>query len=67
MKNILRWILSVTLFFIAVPSNSAMDLSDKAGMEEVKKKKWGKKKKSSSKKGGKGTKKGFWQKLFGDS
>ena len=41
MKNILKYILSLTIFFGAVPVVSAMDYSQKAGMEEVKKKKKG--------------------------
>ena len=49
MKNILKYILSLTIFFGAVPVVSAMDYSEKAGMsEEVKKKK-----------------KGFFSKVFG--
>lgn len=67
MKNTIKWVLSLLIFFAGVPTVQASDMNNSAGMEEVKKKKWGKKKKSSSKKGGKGTKKGFWQKLFGDS
>ena len=64
MKNILRYILSLTIFFGAVPVVSAMDYSEKAGMsEEVKKKKKGKKKKKITK--GKKKKKGFFSKVFG--
>ena len=63
MKNILKYILSLTIFFGAVPVVSAMDYSEKAGMEEVKKKKKGKKKKISKK--GKKKKKGFFSKVFG--
>ena len=44
MKNKLKWIMSAVLLFSAVPTVSAMDLSNQAGMEEVKKKKWKKKK-----------------------
>ena len=62
MKNILKYILSLTIFFGAVPVVSAMDYSEKAGMEEVKKKKKGKKKKI---KKGKKKKKGFFSKVFG--
>ncbi|SVE17097.1 uncharacterized protein METZ01_LOCUS469951, partial [marine metagenome] len=57
MKNILKYILSLTIFFGAVPVVSAMDYSEKAGMEEVKKKKKKKGKKVSQK--GKKKKKGF--------
>ena len=65
MKNKLKWIMSAVLFFSAVPTVSAMDLSNQAGMEEVKKKKWKKKKnKSSNKNRGKKSKKGFWS-FFG--
>ena len=62
MKNILKYILSLTIFFGAVPVVSAMDYSEKAGMEEVKKKK-----KKGKKKVGKGKKKkkGFFSKVFG--
>ena len=63
MKNILKYILSLTICFGAVPVVSAMDYSEKAGMEEVKKKK----KKKGKKKVGKGKKKkkGFFSKVFG--
>ena len=68
MKQILRWILSISLLIVAVPSLSSMDLNEKAGMEEVKKKKLKKgKKKSSGKNNGKKSKKGFWSNLFGGS
>ena len=63
MKNILKLILSVFIFFGAVPTVSAMDYSEKAGMEEVKKKKKKKGKKLSEK--GKKKKKGFFSKVFG--
>ena len=63
MKNILKYILSLTIFFGAVPVVSAMDYSEKAGMEEVKKKK--KKKGKKIQKGTKKTKKGFFSKVFG--
>ena len=63
MKNILKLILSEIIFFGAVPTVSAMDYSEKAGMEEVKKKKKGKKKKKITK--GKKKKKGFFSKVFG--
>ena len=63
MKNILKYILSLTIFFGAVPVVSAMDYSEKAGMEEVKKKKKKKGKKKVSK--GKKKKKGFFSKVFG--
>ena len=64
MKNILKLILSVFIFFGAVPTVSAMDYSEKAGMEEVKKKKK-KKGKKITKGGGKKKKKGFFSKVFG--
>ena len=63
MKNILKYILSLTIFFGAVPVVSAMDYSQKAGMEEVKKKKKKKGKKLAEK--GKKKKKGFFSKVFG--
>ena len=63
MKNILKYALSLIIFFGTVPVVSAMDYSEKAGMEEVKKKK----KKKGKKKVGKGKKKkkGFFSKVFG--
>jgi len=36
MKNLLKYILSLTILFGAVPALPAMDYSDKAGMEEIK-------------------------------
>ena len=63
MKNILKYILSLTIFFGAVPTVSSMDYSEKAGMEEVKKKKKKKGKKKVEK--GKKKKKGFFSKVFG--
>ena len=63
MKNLLKYILSLTILFGAVPALPAMDYSDKAGMEEIKKKKKGKKKKISKK--GKKKKKGFFSKFIG--
>jgi len=63
MKNILKLILSGIIFFGAVPTVSSMDYSEKAGMEEIKKKKKSKKKKISKK--GKKKKKGFFSKVFG--
>ena len=65
MKNVLKYILSLTIFFGAVPTVTAMDYSDRAGMEEVKKKKKSKKKKLKGEKGKKGKKKGFFSKVFG--
>ena len=62
MKNILKLILSVFIFFGAVPTVSSMDYSEKAGMEEVKKKK---KKGKKIQKGTKKKKKGFFSKVFG--
>ena len=68
MKQILRWILSISLLLVAVPSLSSMAMNEKAGMELVKKKKHKKgKKKSSGKDKGKKSKKGFWSNLFGGS
>jgi|TARA_B110000263_G_C15299878_1_gene507410 hypothetical protein len=64
MKNILKLILSGIIFFGAVPTVSAMDYSERAGMsEEVKKKKKSKKKKIGKK--GKKKKKGFFSKFIG--
>ncbi len=61
MKSKLKWILSAVLLFSVTTPISAMDMSERAGMEEVKKKKWNKKKsKSSTKNSGKKAKKGFW-------
>jgi len=62
MKNILKYILSLIIFFGAVPTVTAMDYSNKAGMEEIKKKKKSKKKKI---KKGKKKKKGFFSKFIG--
>ena len=63
MKTILTSILSLVIFFGAVPTANAYDMSNKAGMEEIKKKK----KKAGKKLGDKGKKKkkGFWSKVFG--
>ena len=64
MKNILKLVLSGIIFFGAVPTVSAMDYSERAGMsEEVKKKKKSKKKKIGKK--GKKKKKGFFSKFIG--
>ena len=61
MKSKLKWILSALLMFSVTAPISAMDMNEKAGMEEVKKKKWGKKKgKKTTKNNGKKAKKGFW-------
>jgi hypothetical protein len=64
MKNILKLILSGIIFFGAVPTvtASSMDYSEKAGMEEIKKKK---KKKGKKIKKGKKKKKGFFSKFIG--
>tara|TARA_Y100000034_G_scaffold40615_1_gene50068 strand:- start:4299 stop:4496 length:198 start_codon:yes stop_codon:yes gene_type:complete len=64
MKNTIKYLLSFLIFFAGVPSVSSMDMNEKAGMEEVKKKK----KKGKKAKGGKGGKKkrGFFSKLFGN-
>ncbi len=61
MKSILTGILSLFIFFGAVPQVNAMDMN-MAGMEEIKKKK-----KKKKKLGGKGKKqkKGFFSKIFG--
>jgi len=63
MKSILKLILSGIIFFGAVPTVSAMDYSERAGMEEIKKKKKSKKKKIGKK--GKKKKKGFFSKFKG--
>ncbi len=63
MKTILTSILSLVIFFGAVPTANAYDMSNKAGMEEIKKKKKKAGKKLSEK--GKKKKKGFWSKVFG--
>jgi len=62
MKNILKLVLSGIIFFGAVPTVTAMDYSERAGMEEVKKKKKKGKKKITK---GKKKKKGFFSKVFG--
>ena len=60
MKTILTGILSLLIFFGTVPTAQASDMN-KAGMEEVKKKKKGKKISEKGKK----KKKGFFSKVFG--
>ena len=62
MKSIFRWILSAFLVFSITAPVSAMDMGERAGMEEIgKKKKFKKKKgKKSGKNSGKKSKKGFW-------
>ena len=62
MKTILTGILSLFIFFGAVPTLSSMNYSEKAGMEEIKKKK---KKKAKKIKKGKKAKKGFFSKFIG--
>ena len=62
MKNVLKLLLSVVIFFGTVPTISAMN-SNEAGMEMVKKKK--KKGKKIGGKKGKKSKKGFFSKIFG--
>ena len=62
MKSILTGILSLIIFFGAVPTANASDMN-LANMEEIKKKKKGKKKLKGSK--GKKKKKGFFSKVFG--
>ena len=61
MKRILTGILSLFIFFGAVPTANASDMN-MAGMEEIKKKKKKKSKKISK---GKKKKKGFFSKVFG--
>tara|TARA_R100000995_G_scaffold84207_1_gene62204 strand:- start:1881 stop:2090 length:210 start_codon:yes stop_codon:yes gene_type:complete len=63
MKTILTSILSLFIFFGAVPTANASDMNNSAGMEEVKKKK--KKGKKIGGKKGKKSKKGFFSKIFG--
>ena len=63
MRAILTGILSLLIFFGSVPTAQASDMSNKAGMEEVKKKK--KKGKKIGAKKGKKSKKGFFSKIFG--
>jgi len=62
MKTILTGILSLFIFFGAVPNLNASDMK-MDNMEEVKKKK--KKKGKKMQKGKKGKKKGFFSKMFG--
>ena len=62
MKTILTGILSLFIFFGAVPTANAADMN-MAGMEEIKKKKKKKGKKIGKK--GKKAKKGFFSKIFG--
>ena len=57
MKSKLRWILSAFLVFSVTAPISAMEMEERAGMEEIGKKKKGKK---SGKNNGKKSKKGFW-------
>jgi len=63
MKSKLKWLLSAFLVFSVTAPVSAMEMEERAGMEEIgKKKKFGKKKKGkkSGKNSGKKSKKGFW-------
>ena len=60
MKNLLKVLLSSFIFLSATPA-PAMEYSDKAGMEEIKKKK----KKGKKIKKGKKKKKGFFSKFKG--
>ena len=62
MKSILTGILSLFIFFGAVPNLNASDMK-MDNMEEIKKKKKKKGKKMKKKK--KGKKKGFFSKMFG--
>ena len=61
MKNTIKWVLSLLIFFAAVPTVQASDMNNSAGMEEIKKKKKGKKKIKKGKK----KKKGFFSKFKG--
>ena len=61
MKNLLKVLLS-SIIFLSVTPAPAMEYSEKAGMEEIKKKKKSKKKKI---KKGKKKKKGFFSKFKG--
>ena len=63
MKSKMKWILSAFLVISVTAPISAMEMEERAGMEEIgKKKKFGKKKKGkkSGKNNGKKSKKGFW-------
>jgi hypothetical protein len=62
MKTLFKVVLSSILFLSVTPA-PAMDFSEKAGMEEIKKKKKKAGKKLSEK--GKKKKKGFFSKVFG--
>ena len=62
MKNTIKWVLSLLIFFAAVPTVQASDMNNSAEMSEVKKKKKGKKKIVQK---GKKKKKGFFSKVFG--
>ena len=62
MKNTIKWVLSLLIFFGTVPTAQANDSMAGAGMEEIKKKK--KKGKKKIKKGKK-KKKGFFSKFKG--
>jgi|TARA_R110001583_G_scaffold14702_3_gene61422 hypothetical protein len=63
MNKLLKVVLSAFLFISVTAPVSAMDYSENAGMEEVKKKKKKGKKIGGSK--GKKSKKGFFSKIFG--
>ena len=39
MKNTIKWVLSLLIFFAAAPTVQASDMNNSAGMEEIKKKK----------------------------
>ena len=39
MKNAIKWVLSLLIFFAAVQTVQASDMNNSAGMEEIKKKK----------------------------
>jgi len=62
MKNTIKWVLSLLIFFGTAPTAQANDSMAGAGMEEIKKKK--KKGKKKIKKGKK-KKKGFFSKFKG--
>ena len=62
MKNTIKWVLSLLIFFAAVPTVQANNNMGEASMEEIKKKKKSKAKKV---KKGKKKKKGFFSKFKG--
>ena len=62
MKNTIKWVLSLLIFFADVPTAQANNSMGEASMEEIKKKKKSKAKKV---KEGKKKKKGFFSKFKG--